>query len=112
MVANVDDYNFYRENVNLIKGVSRIWNTSIHLMESMNSENSNETTITRNDTARILGNSNVYTACYKHKDDCLLLISVMVNNNNSYYVTFKDEYQDEKTLMYINKKSIYVCIRL
>ncbi|XP_011704561.1 PREDICTED: valine--tRNA ligase-like isoform X3 [Wasmannia auropunctata] len=65
LVNNVRDYNFYRENVNLIKGVSRIWNIPIHLTESVNDGNFNETT---------RDNNGVWTIQYMHTNDCSLLI--------------------------------------
>nr|XP_012217510.1 PREDICTED: valine--tRNA ligase, mitochondrial-like isoform X1 [Linepithema humile] len=74
LVNNLCDYNFYQENVNMIKGVSRIWNVPIHLVESMNDSNFNKvTTVTGSDNN---SNSGVYTIRYRYTDDCLLLFAV------------------------------------
>ncbi|XP_029679139.1 valine--tRNA ligase, mitochondrial-like isoform X1 [Formica exsecta] len=70
LVNNTHDYDFYQENVNLIKGVSRIWNVPIHLTESFNDGNfHNETTRDNNDNG-------IYTTRYIHTNDCSLLIAV------------------------------------
>ncbi|XP_025987629.1 valine--tRNA ligase, mitochondrial isoform X2 [Solenopsis invicta] len=69
LLGNIRDYNFYRENVNMIKGVSRIWNVSVHLTESANDGNFNET---RNNS-----DGGVYTIQYTHTNDCSLFITVM-----------------------------------
>lgn len=77
LVGNVHDYNFYRENVNLIKGVSRIWNVPIHLRESANDDNFNGMTITRENNSD--GDSSACSVQYIHTNDCSLLITNMVN---------------------------------
>jgi len=74
LIGNVRDYNFYRENVNLIKGVSRIWNVSIHLTESANDRNFNGIIMRDNNS-----NGGVYTIQYIHTNDCSLLITAKVN---------------------------------
>lgn len=77
LVNNLCDYNFYQENMNLIKGVSRIWNVPIHLVESMNDSNLNKIiTATRSDNN---SDSGVCTIRYKCTDDCLLIIAVTVS---------------------------------
>ncbi|XP_012528104.2 valine--tRNA ligase, mitochondrial isoform X3 [Monomorium pharaonis] len=69
LIGNVRDYNFYRENVNLIKGVSRIWNVSIYLTESANNNFSETTTRDNSD-------GGICTIQCMHTDDCSLLITV------------------------------------
>ncbi|KYM77237.1 Valyl-tRNA synthetase, mitochondrial [Atta colombica] len=72
LVNNVRDYNFYRENVNLIKGASKIWNMPIHLTESTNNGNFN----------RMIRDNNSDGVCivqYMHTNDCSLLITAMVS---------------------------------
>lgn len=64
--------------MNLIKGVSRIWNVSIHLMESANDDNFNRmmmTMMTDNNSDR----KDVCTIQYTHTNDCSLFITAMVN---------------------------------
>lgn len=56
LTTNEEDYNLYKENVNLIKGVSRIWNVPICLMK-------NHEMITEEDVR------------YIHTDNCSLLIT-------------------------------------
>lgn len=73
LVSNVNDYNFYRKNVNLIKGVSRIWNVPIHLMESANDGNFNRMTMIDNNSDR----KDVRTIQYTHTNDCSLFITAM-----------------------------------
>lgn len=70
------DYDFYRENVNLIKGVSRIWNVPIHLTESANDGDFRNETTKGNDNP---DDGGIYTTRYIHTNDCLLLIAVTVN---------------------------------
>jgi len=92
-VGNMDDYNFYQENVNLIKGVSKIWNISIHLAKSINDSDLNETIMIRSDYEIPTG-ANICGIWHKHKD-CLLFISVMVNKRYIYYIIFRDEYHKD-----------------
>lgn len=68
LTNNIDDYDFYKNNVNLIKGVSRIWNVPILLTESANDGDIyNETR----------GNDDgIYTTRYTHTNNCSLLIAV------------------------------------
>ncbi|XP_071563065.1 valine--tRNA ligase, mitochondrial isoform X1 [Temnothorax nylanderi] len=74
LVGNVSDYDFYQKNVNLIKGVSRIWNVSIHLTESANNGNFNRMTTAQNNNSNDGG---VYTIQYMHTNDCSLLITAI-----------------------------------
>jgi len=74
LIGNVHDYNFYRENVNLIKGVSRIWNVSIHLTESANDGNFNGIMMRDNNL-----DGGVCTIQYIHTNDCSLFITAKVN---------------------------------
>lgn len=76
------DYDFYRENVNLIKGVSRIWNVPIHLTESANDGDFRNETTKGNDNP---DDSGIYTTRYIHTNDCLLLIAVTVNEKTVFY---------------------------
>ncbi|KAG5330802.1 SYVC ligase, partial [Acromyrmex heyeri] len=73
LVNNVRDYNFYRENVNLIKGASKIWNVPIHLTESANDSNFNRM-MTRDNNS---DGNDVCTVQYMHTNDCSLLITAM-----------------------------------
>ncbi|XP_018347132.1 PREDICTED: valine--tRNA ligase, mitochondrial-like isoform X1 [Trachymyrmex septentrionalis] len=73
LVNNVRDYNFYRENVNLIKGASKIWNVPIHLIESANDGNFNRM-MTRDNNS---DGDGVCTVQYMHTNDCSLLITAM-----------------------------------
>ncbi|KAG5326644.1 SYVM2 protein, partial [Pseudoatta argentina] len=73
LVNNVRDYNFYRENVNLIKGASKIWNVPIHLTESANDSNFNRM-MTRDNNS---DGDGVCTVQYMHTNDCSLLITAM-----------------------------------
>lgn len=73
LVNNVRDYNFYRENVNLIKGASKIWNVPIHLIESANDSNFNRM-MTRDNNS---DGDGICTVQYMHTNDCSLLITVM-----------------------------------
>lgn len=82
LVGNVRDYNFYRKNVNLIKGVSRIWNVPIHLTESVNNSNSNRTMMTKDN------NSDSICVQYTHTSDCSLLITAMVNEKTWCLIIF------------------------
>ncbi|KYN35996.1 Valyl-tRNA synthetase, mitochondrial [Trachymyrmex septentrionalis] len=75
LVNNVRDYNFYRENVNLIKGASKIWNVPIHLIESANDGNFNRM-MTRDNNS---DGDGVCTVQYMHTNDCSLLITAMVS---------------------------------
>lgn len=68
------DYNFYRENVNLIKGASKIWNMPIHLTESANDGNFNRMIRDNNSD-----DDGVCTVQYMHTNDCSLLITAMVS---------------------------------
>ncbi|XP_072756562.1 valine--tRNA ligase, mitochondrial isoform X2 [Anoplolepis gracilipes] len=73
LVNNMYDYDFYQENINLIKGVSRIWNVLIHLTESVNDGDfHNEIVKGNNDN---FDNSSIYTTRYIHTNDCSLLIA-------------------------------------
>ncbi|KAL0106283.1 hypothetical protein PUN28_016182 [Cardiocondyla obscurior] len=72
LVGNAHDYNFYQENVNLIKGVSRIWNVSIHPMT--NNDNFNKTIAMKNNNSNGDG---ISTIEYRHTNDCSFLITVM-----------------------------------
>ncbi|KYQ52374.1 Valyl-tRNA synthetase, mitochondrial [Trachymyrmex zeteki] len=74
LVNNIRNYNFYRENVNLIKGASRIWNMPIHLTESVNDGNFNRMIKDNNSDS-----NSACTVQYIHTNDCSLLITVMVN---------------------------------
>ncbi|XP_029166045.1 valine--tRNA ligase, mitochondrial-like isoform X2 [Nylanderia fulva] len=68
LTSNIDNYDFYKKNVNLIKGVSRIWNVPIHLTESVNdSDFCNE---------KRGNDSGIYTIRYIHTNHCSLLIAV------------------------------------
>lgn len=70
------DYNFYRENINLIKGAGRIWNVPIHLTESFNDDDFHSETIRGyNDNS---DDNGIYTTRYIHTNDCALLIAVTV----------------------------------
>lgn len=69
LLGNECDYNFYRENVNLIKGVSRIENVYIYLEESMKNDNEDLST----------DSNNVYTTRYMYRNDCSLLFAVKVS---------------------------------
>lgn len=79
LVGNVRDYDFYQKNVNLIKGVSRIWNVPIHLTESANNSNFNKTMLTKDNNS-----DDVCTIQYTHTNDCSLLITAMVNENRMF----------------------------
>ncbi|EFN78371.1 Valyl-tRNA synthetase, mitochondrial [Harpegnathos saltator] len=60
LTTNMQDYDLYKDNVNLIKGVSRIWNVSIYLTkdyETMKKDNCDE-------------------ILYVYTDDCSLLITI------------------------------------
>lgn len=77
LVNNVHDYDFYLENINLIKGVSRIWNVPIHLTESINDDDfHNKATKNNYDNS---DDNGIYTIRYIHTNDCALLIAVTVN---------------------------------
>lgn len=71
LLNNECDYNFYQENINLIKGVSRIKNVCIYLKGLMKNDNFNETTRDFNTDS-----NNVHTTQYLHTNNCSLLIAV------------------------------------
>jgi len=81
LVNNVHDYDFYRENINLIKGASRIWNVPIHLTESINDDDFHKATKDNYDNS---DDNGIYTIRYIHTNDCALLIAVTVN----YFIVF------------------------
>lgn len=63
MTNNRQDYYLYEENVNLIKGASRIWNVLIHLKDE---------TVEKSE--------NCDDMRYIYTNDCSLLIATMVNS--------------------------------
>jgi len=85
--------------MNLIKGASKIWNISIHLAKSLNGSDLDETTIMKNDNEN---SADINTIWYKHKENCLLFISVMVNKRYIYFILFRDKYYKESlSLVYL-----------
>lgn len=73
LVNNVHDYDFYLENINLIKGASRIWNVPIHLTESINDDDFHNKATKDNYNS---DDNSIYTIRYIHTNDCALLIAV------------------------------------
>lgn len=63
LTENLQDYDLYKNNVNLIKGVSRIWNVPIYLTKDY-------------EAARQENRSEIR---YDHTDDCSLLIAIAVS---------------------------------
>ncbi|XP_011864369.1 PREDICTED: valine--tRNA ligase, mitochondrial-like isoform X1 [Vollenhovia emeryi] len=73
LVGNMRDYHFYLENVNLIKGVSRVWN--VRVTESASDDNFNRMMTTTNDNN--FDGGSICTIQYMHTNNCSLLITVM-----------------------------------
>lgn len=58
----MQDYDLYKDNINVIKGVSRIWDVPIHLAKDY-------------ETAETNNHDEIQ---YAHTDDCWLLIAITV----------------------------------
>ncbi|KYN06455.1 Valyl-tRNA synthetase, mitochondrial, partial [Cyphomyrmex costatus] len=82
LVNNVCDYNFYRENVNLVKGASKIWNVPVHLTESTNNDNFNRMMTKDNNS------DGTCTVQYTHTNDCSFLITAIVSGKMRCSITY------------------------